>query len=206
MRCKNLPVDKAGGKETGNATRGINMSSHVCPWWGGYFIDNRFRRLLHKPEQILAVHVQPGMTAMDFGCGMGFFSIPMARLAGNEGRVVAADLQQKMLDVLRKRAEKAGMTDRIETCRCEPTAIGVDGKMDFVLAFYSVHEVPDQRKLLGEIHGCLAPHGKLLVVEPIGHVTASAFQGTLSLAEETGFEPQDRPRIRLSHAALLGKA
>lgn len=182
------------------------MRPHVCPWWGGYFIDNRFRRLLHKPERILSAHVQPGMTAMDFGCGMGLFAIPMARLVGSEGRVVAVDLQQKMLDVLRKRAEKAEVADRIETCRCEADSIGVSGTMDFVLAFYSAHEVPDQQRLLSEIHDCLSPQGTLLVIEPIGHVTASAFRKTLSLAEETGFKLQDRPRVRLSHTALLGKS
>ncbi len=182
------------------------MSPHVCPWWGGYFIDNRFRRLAHKPERILAAHIQPGMTAMDFGCGMGFFAIPMARLVGSQGRVVAVDLQQKMLDVLRKRATKAEAADRIDTCRCEPDSIGVGRTMDFILAFYSVHEVPNQQRLLSEFHGCLSPQGRLLLVEPIGHVTASAFQRTLSLAEEAEFELQDRPRIRLSHAALLRKS
>ena len=181
------------------------MFPHVCPWWGGYFIDNPFRRLLHKPERILATHVQPGMTAMDFGCGIGFFAIPMAHLVGRQGRVVAVDLQQKMLDVLRKRAARAGVADRIHTVRCELESVEVDGTMDFVLAFYSAHEVPNLRWLLNQVHGCLRPHGKLLVVEPIGHVTATAFQTMISLSEEIGFRPEGRPRICLSHAAQLGK-
>lgn len=181
------------------------MSPHVCPWWGGYFIDNRFRRLLHKPERILGPYIEPGMTAMDFGCGMGFFAIPMARLTGQSGRVIALDLQQKMLDVLRKRAAKAGLAERIHTRRCQGDSLGVEVPVDFVLAFYSAHEVPNLRRLLSDIHGCLNPQGKLLVAEPIGHVTASAFGDLLSSAEETGFTVQDRPRIRLSHAALLAK-
>lgn len=37
------------------------MAPHVCPWWGSYFIDNPFRRLLHRPEAILAHYIQPGM-------------------------------------------------------------------------------------------------------------------------------------------------
>ncbi|MBC8872782.1 MAG: class I SAM-dependent methyltransferase [Planctomycetes bacterium] len=179
------------------------MPPRVCPWWGGYFIDNRFRRLLHKPEAILATHVRLGMAVMDFGCGMGFFAIPMARLVGNCGRVVAVDLQQKMLDALRKRAAKAGVADRIHTHRCQRDSLGVETTVDFVLAFYSVHEVPDSRRLFREIHNCLRPRGKLLVVEPIGHVTAPAFQQTVSRAEEIGFTLQDRRRIRLSRAALL---
>ena len=61
--------------------------ARVCPWWGGYFIDNRLRRLLHDPQKILRPYVKPGMTAMDIGCGMGLFSIEMARLVGDNGQV-----------------------------------------------------------------------------------------------------------------------
>jgi len=181
------------------------MSPHVCPWWGGYFIDNPFRRLLHRPEVILAPYLRPGMAAMDFGCGMGFFSIPIARIVGDDGRVIAVDLQQKMLDVLRKRATKAGVTKRIVTVRCEPDSTGVDESVDFALAFYSVHEAPDAGRVIAEIHRLLRPQGRFLVVEPIGHVRAAEFQDLLSLGEDAGFKLSDRPHIRLSHSALLIK-
>ena len=81
---------------------------HVCPWWGGYFIDNPIRRLFHNPEKIVGPYVKPGMTAMDVGCGMGFCSIAMAKIVGDSGQVIAVDLQQKMLEVLRQRADKGG--------------------------------------------------------------------------------------------------
>ncbi len=179
------------------------MSPHVCPWWGGYLIDNRFRRLLHKPEEILAPYVQPGMTVMDFGCGMGFFSTPMARIVGDEGRVIAVDLQQKMLDVLRKRAAKAGVTQQIHTHRCEPNSSGIDEPVDFALAFYSVHEVPDAERVITEIHGLLRTQGRFLIVEPVGHVPQGKFARVMALAEEVGFQVEERPRICLSHAAVL---
>ena len=181
------------------------MFRHVCPWWGGYFIDNRLRRLLHKPEKILATHIQSGMTVMDFGCGMGFFAISMANLVGSCGRVVAVDLQERMLNVLRKRAARAGVADQIHAHRCEPESVEADRTTDFVLAFYSLHEVPNLRRLLSELHGCLRPTGKLLIVEPIGHVRAFTFQTMICLAEEIGFRLDDRPRICLSHTALLAK-
>ena len=125
------------------------MAGHVCPWWGGYFIDNPLRRLLHHPENTLVPHVQPGMTAMDFGCGMGLFSIAMAKLVGDGGRVIAVDLQQKMLDVLQKRAAKAGVADRITTHRCTAVSVGRSEPIDFALAFYSAHEVPGMEKACG---------------------------------------------------------
>ena len=181
------------------------MSQHVCPWWGGYFIDNRFRRLFHKPERILAPYVQQGMTVMEFGCGMGLFSIAMAGLTGEGGCVIAVDVQQKMLDVLHQRAERAGVAGRIRTHRCEPTALGIDGPIDFALAFWSAHEVPDLRGLLADVHGCLIDGGKFLVAEPRGHVSARAFGKTVALAQQVGLRPLEEPHVRLSRAVVLGR-
>ena len=181
------------------------MARHVCPWWGGYFIDNWLRRWVHNPTTILAPFVRPDMTALDFGCGMGMFSIAMAQLVGRKGRIIAVDLQQKMLDVLQKRASKAGVLERIRTHQCEPDSISLDESVDFALAFYSAHEVPDLRRLLAEIHGNLRSEGKFMVVEPIGHVTATDFQAMLNLAEEVGFQEQERLRVRLSRAVILAK-
>ncbi len=181
------------------------MSHHVCPWWAGYFIDNRIRRWLHPPERILSPHVRPGMTAMDFGCGMGLFAIALARLVGDQGRVIAVDVQQSMLEVLIERAQKARVAHRIRTHRCEPDSIGFEGAIDFVLAFYCVHEVPDPRRLLGEICSCLRPGGQLLVAEPIGHVPARDFEAMVSLGRDCGLEEAARPCIRLSRAAVFRK-
>jgi ubiquinone/menaquinone biosynthesis C-methylase UbiE len=90
------------------------MGSHVCPWWAGYFINNRLRHMLRNPEAILDRYVRPGMTVMDLGCGMGLFSIAMARKVGGQGCVIAVDIQPRMLDVLQRHAEKSGMATRIQ--------------------------------------------------------------------------------------------
>jgi len=177
----------------------------VCPWWGGYFIDNPLRRWLHDPEQILAPHVKAGMTVLDFGCGMGLFTLALAKLVGEQGRVIAADLQPQMLAVVQRRTRRAGVAERIRTHRCEPASTGLAEPFDFALAFWSVHEVLDRKRLFCDVFGCLRPGGRFLAVEPIGHVTADAFAGLLQLATEAGFREQERPRIRLSHAAVLAK-
>lgn len=181
------------------------MSEHVCPWWGGYFIDNRFRRLLHQPEKILAAYLQPGMTAMDFGCGMGFFSIPMAKLVEAGGTVIAVDLQSQMLRTLRRRAEKAGVADRIHTHQCERDSIGIDHPVDFALAFWSAHEAPDAGRLLSETYSCLIEGGKMLLVEPRGHVSHADFQQMLTTAYRVGLQLECQPPVRLSRAAVLLK-
>lgn len=181
------------------------MAAHLCPWWGGYFIDNRFRRFLHDPEKILAPYVRQGMTAMDFGCGMGFFSIAMAKMVGADGRVIAVDLQQQMLDVLQKRAKRAGVAERIGAHRCGRDAIGIHDRLDFVLAFWSAHEAPNVRSLLIEVHRCLVNGGRLLVAEPWGHVSRAAFGGMIATAREIGLTLEKEPRLRLSRAASFIK-
>ncbi len=183
------------------------MATHVCPWWCAWFsINNPLRRMLHNPDKIVGPYVKPGMTVMDVGCGVGWFTIPMVRMVGDQGRVVAVDLQQQMLDMLRRRAEKAGVAGRIELHKCEKNRLGIETAADFALAFAMLHEVPDQSRMLGEIHDCLKPGGKLLLAEPPIHVSAKAFRNEVAVAEQVGFRIVDRPRLRWSRGVVLEKA
>ncbi|MHB1034972.1 MAG: class I SAM-dependent methyltransferase [Pirellulales bacterium] len=182
------------------------MVGYVCPWWFAWFsISNPLRRLVHDPQKIVGPYVRPGMTVLDVGCGVGWFSIPMAGLVGHEGRVIAVDLQPKMLDMLRRRAEKAGVADRIQLHKCDAHRLGVEAETDFALAFAMVHEVPDSDRLLREIHACLKPGGKLLLAEPPLHVSAKTFASEVATAEQVGFRTADTPQVRWSRAVLFEK-
>lgn len=179
---------------------------HVCPWWCGYFIDNCLRCRIHNPVRIVGPYVKLGMRVMDVGCGMGMFSVAMAKMVGVQGRVIAVDLQQKMLDALRRRATSAGIDDRIRLHRCEKDRLGMEEPVDFVLAFAMMHEVPDQQRLLREIHFCLKPAGRLLLAEPRIHVSGKAFEKTIATAEKVGLHGIEEPRVRFCRAVVLGKA
>lgn len=61
-----------------------------------------------------------GMTILEVGSGMRFFTLPMARMVGPRGTVVCLDVQPEMLDALRRRAAKAGLADRIDARACQP--------------------------------------------------------------------------------------
>ena len=76
------------------------MADRVCPWWLGYLLASPIRKLVYDPRSILGAYVKPGMTALDIGCAMGFFSLPLARLAGPRGKIICVDLQEKMLQLL----------------------------------------------------------------------------------------------------------
>ena len=145
---------------------------------------------------------------MDIGCGMGYFTLTLAELVGEAGQVFAVDLQEEMLAGLRRRAQRRGLLPRICTQRAMPRHIGLDVELDFVLAFWMVHEVADRRAFLAEIKELQSPKagGKLLVVEPLIHVSAVDFQHTVSLAQDLEFEPVAWPKIALSRAVVLARA
>ena len=175
----------------------------VCPWWLLPTFDNPLRRLIQNPYRILRDLVRPGYTAVDLGCGMGYFSIPMARVVGPTGKVICIDVQQQMLDGLRRRAEKAGVLDTITVRRCEPTRLGIPEPADFVLAFWMLHEVPDQAAFLAEVQAYLKPTGRFLLVEPVGHVGGKAFQRSLKTAEQAGLVIVDKPAVVASRSVLF---
>lgn len=184
----------------------MTEQKRVCPWWLCFTFDNPLRRLIHKPEAMLGPYVRNGNTVIDVGAGMGYFSIPLARLVGPEGHVTAVDIQDKMLTALANRARKGGVSDRIKPHLATPDSLGSHPKANFILAFWMVHEVPDQRAFLTKISGLLAPDGRLLLVEPIFHVPGKSFLRTIQTANEIGFTVMDRPKIRFSHSVLLARS
>lgn len=179
------------------------MPHDVCRWWYCYFFDNPLRRWIYNPGKLFGEHVQPGMTILDVGCGMGFNSLGLARLVGPSGRVLAVDMQPQMLRILLKRAARQGLQDRIEAHLCSATAIGIAGPVDFAAAFWMVHETPDIPAFLRQIRDCLRPAGSFLIAEPVFHVTEQEFGKTLDMAREAGFTLSRRPRIAFSRSAVL---
>ncbi len=184
------------------------MENHVCPWYIGYLLASPFRRLFQHPENILNPYVKAGMTVLEIGPGMGFFSLPLAKLVGESGQVICVELQERMLNSLRKRADKAGLLWRIDTRLCTQDSLKIEdltGKIDFALAFAVVHEIPDPKNFFVEIFNSLKKGGIVLVSEPTGHVTKEEFDETLSLAVAAGFTQVDTLIIKRSHAVLLKK-
>jgi ubiquinone/menaquinone biosynthesis C-methylase UbiE len=184
------------------------MAKKVCPVWVDYLLASPVRKLFQNPEKMLSSFVEQGMKVLDIGCAMGFFSLPLARMVGSNGKVICVDVQEKMIRSLEKRARRAGLSSRIETRTCHPNSLCVDDlkeQIDFALASAVVHEVPDASRFFSEAYKMMKPTGRLLIVEPKGHVSKKAFDRTVSVAEQSGFKVIKDPRIRRSRSVLLGK-
>lgn len=184
------------------------MAEHVCPWWMGYLLASPIRRWMRNPDTLLGPYIEPGMTILEPGPGMGFFTLPMARLAGPAGRVVAVDIQSRMLDSLRRRAGKAGLLSRVDARLAQPHSLGVgdlQGQVDLVAALAVVHEMPSTESFFREVAAALKPEGALLLVEPAGHVNAAQFAHEIELARRAGLHKTQRLAVRRCLGAVLAK-
>lgn len=180
----------------------------VCPWWLGYLLTCPARRFFEDPSKILNPYVRPGMTVLEPGPGMGFFTMALAQYVGETGRVVAVDIQPKMLAALERRAVKAGLRRRVETRLVRPGSMEIPdlaGKVDFALVFAVVHEMPNDQSFFAELSASLKAGGTALLVEPAGHVKTGKFEQELTAAGAAGLVAIDRPQLRRNHAALLRK-
>ena len=186
------------------------MAKHrVCPWWMGYLLANPLRKLRQNPARILSPHVRAGMTVLEPGPGMGFFTLEIARLVGPSGRVVAVDVQPRMIEALQRRARKGGLLGRIDARAVSAASMeldGLDGSFDFVLAFAVVHELPSAANFFREAARAMKTGASLLLAEPGGHIDEAEFAQEIAAAADAGLSVIDRPSLKGSVAALLRKS
>jgi ubiquinone/menaquinone biosynthesis C-methylase UbiE len=180
-----------------------NFMTNVCPVERAGGLDNFVRRLLQNPRKFLKPYIISGMTVLDLGCGPGFFSVEIAKLLNGRGRVIAADLQTGMLEKVHQKISGTSLEPLIDLHKCESTVVGLKEKVDFILAFYMIHEVPDQDNLFSELMSILKPIGKLCIVEPSFHVSRDDFDEMTKRLLTRKFEIISRPKIFMGRGLLL---
>ncbi len=110
-----------------------------------------------------------------------------------------------MLEILEKRAGRAGVLDTIQTHLCKDNEIGIAGLVDFALAFWMVHETPDKKEFLHQVRDISKDSGLLLITEPKFHISRSQFEHEIDIAKDAGFRIKDESKIAFSHSVLLEK-
>ena len=188
-----------------NTSETIKSQSYVCPWWLIKTFDNPFRKLIQNSGRILGGLVKKGDHCLDLGCGFGYYTLAMAREVGDDGRVTAVDIQPKMLEGTLRRAEKAGLSGRINLHRADVGELKLSGEYDFALSFWMVHEVKERERFINTVYSLLKPGGNYLIVEPRIHVSKKSFDHSMDLAEKAGFKPGPYRKVFFSRARVLLK-
>lgn len=123
-----------------------------------------------RPEEILRANivVRPGRVIADLGCGSGYFTIPLARAVGNQGKVYAIDVLPAALESIRSQARLQGLFN-IETIRAnaevfQGTTIN-DNTADMVILSNILFQSNKKSDIIKEALRVLKPGGSLVLVE-----------------------------------------
>ena len=172
-------------------------------------LDTNFRRFLYRPDRLAERYVKPGDRVLDFGCGPGFFTREFAKRVGEKGTVIAADLQEGMLGIVRTKMADEGLGSRVKTHQCQQDSLALspekDGQVNAAFAIFVVHEVPDREKLFSEIAAMLAPGGIFFYSEPPFLVSGKEFRENLAMAERPGLLTVETRWYFVNRAAVLKK-
>jgi predicted O-methyltransferase YrrM len=139
---------------------------------------------------------------------MGFFTLELARRVGPKGRVVAVDVQPRVIAGLKRRLARAGLLERVDARVATADSLGLSdlsGKIDFALAMAVVHETPGPGWFFGQVAETMKPGGIVLLAEPSGHVKDADFKAEIDAAAGAGLVVIEHPAVRHSQTALLKK-
>ena len=179
--------------------------NRVCPVSKAKSLDTFIRRLLQNPKKIFQSYIKAGMTILDYGCGPGYFTRELAKLAGKNGKVYAVDLQEEMLNIAKSKISDIELSPRIIFQKCGDNSTDIKTKVDFINAFYVIHEVKDHEKIFKEFYSILNEDGILFMSEPKFHVNKQEFRVITNKAINTGFEEKTNPKIWMSRTSVLVK-
>lgn len=178
--------------------------TRICPVEYSGSLDNKWRKWFQNPQKILAPYLKPGIKVLDIGCGPGFFSIEIAKMVGENGKVYSVDLQEGMLNIIKNKIAGTELESRIQLIKSNDDGFNIPEKVDFILAFYMVHEVPDKDNLFKLLKNLLNDNGKFLFIEPtLFHVSKKEFESSLQKAANAGFKVAEGPKLTFSHSAVL---
>ncbi|SHG88004.1 Methyltransferase domain-containing protein [Thermosyntropha lipolytica DSM 11003] len=129
-------------------------------------LDNPKRRELLPPDEILkGIGLGPGMIMADIGCGIGYFTLPAARLAGKEGKIIALDLSEEMLAVLKEKLALENI-DNVDVIKNEENKLPLeDNSVDIGFLCHVMHEAENRSVFLKEVKRIIKPGGKIVIIE-----------------------------------------
>jgi cyclopropane fatty-acyl-phospholipid synthase-like methyltransferase len=162
------PVDKPAEEKIppGLVTYMGRRIAQTMHFTGAPWLTRDSRNREEEPAKLMAaLKLKPGTTVCDLGCGNGFYTLKIAKEVGPEGKVLAVEIQQEMLDLLAKRAEKAGVKNYQPILGTVADPKLPADALDLILIVDVYHEMDHPVEMLAALRKSLKKGGRMVLVE-----------------------------------------
>ncbi len=163
-----------------------------CPSVLSFAVDGRLvDRFAGTTTTLERLGLRPGMTVVEIGPGPGRLLVPAAGRVLPGGKAIGIELQEKMLDKLRRKlaSNDPGNIELIHADATEPVLPSESADLVFLCTVLG--EIPDRARALKNCHDALRPGGRLSITEIAGDPHYQSRKKVRELAESVGFEPVD---------------
>jgi SAM-dependent methyltransferase len=163
------------------------------PQYMANLIDNPLRRRFQPPYETAVRHgLEPGMTVLEVGPGSGTYTVGAAQRVGEGGKVVTIDIEPKMIERVRQKAEAEGITNidaRVADVYDLPFD---DGTFDAAYMIAVIGEIPDPERAMAEFHRALSPSGTLVFSELLNDPDYPLAGSLVRKATSAGFRLKEK--------------
>lgn len=170
-------------------------------------IDNPLRRRAQPPDEMARRHgLEPGMRVLEIGPGSGRYTVAAARRVGPTGKVIAVDIEPKMIERLNRRVEAEGVANvegRVANVYALPFD---DASFDAAYLITVIGEIPEPVRAMREFHRVLKPGGALAFSEALMDPDYPLARTLMRMAESAGFRLRNRIGGWFAYTLVFEKA
>lgn len=129
-------------------------------------LDNPMRRKILPPNRVMEmIPIEKGYYIADEGCGIGYFTIPMAKAVEEGGIIYAIDINDKMLEETKRRIENENLAN-VEIIHSGENDFRIeDQSVDMVFTATVFHELDEPKSFLEECKRVLKNEGDLVILD-----------------------------------------
>jgi ubiquinone/menaquinone biosynthesis C-methylase UbiE len=169
-------------------------------------IDNPLRRRIQPPSEMPIRHgIKPGMTVLEVGPGNGRYSIETARRVGSTGKVIAIDIEPKMIERVLRHAKAENITN-LEAKVADVYHLPFeDGIFDAIYLITVISEIPESERALREFYRVLSTSGTLAFSELLTDPDYPLAQTLCSKARKTNFQLKKKLGSFFSYTLIFEK-
>jgi precorrin-6B methylase 2 len=133
---------------------------------GAAWLDRPEREVEEAPSTaIAALGIAPGSVVADVGAGSGYYTVRLSKVVGPRGRVVATDLQPGMLDLIRSKVEREGLTNVTLVQGRPDDPVLPAATFDLIVMVDVYHELASPQIFVRKLREALKPDGRLVLIE-----------------------------------------